>query len=315
LTERTVNQLITALRAEKEEDAGLSGRWKRDVKNDLKMFSDVFGERMVGAITTEEILTWIRELQKTRGFAWKRRNHLRDMVVGLFLYAQAQGSLPADRITAAEHVPRLKEPKIRKSRSVFTPNEMRAWIANIKPRYRPWLLICGFSSVRSEEVAPDPDSHKDPLRWEDIKWKKAKPYIHVRRETSKVNEDRNVPMPENLIAFLEEYRDRTGVICPGEQPSKRETSRLGKIACAEIDGRVVPIKWRKNALRHTVISARLAIVKKRAQVAEEAGTSEKKIRTNYNEGMDEEDAAAWFAIMPKGRAQNLLPFTYEEKAS
>lgn len=304
LTEKTVAELVKALRAEKDEMA-LSGRRKRDLKNDLSKFETKFGATLIADVTADEILGWLRDLQAEQGFDWKRRNHLRDIVVCLFNYAKAKGYLPQDRNTAADAVPRLPEPKDRKKViETFTPQEMCAWIANIKPEFRPWLLICGFVPIRSEEVAPDKKSNKDPLRWED--YKPAKGYFKVRRETSKVGESRIVPVPANLAAFLEDYRGFTGPICPGEQPSKRETSRLGRISSCQIDGEVVRLTWKQNALRHTCISALLGLGITRAQVAERGGTSEAKIRKHYNEAMDEDEAKAWFAIMPD-RAQNILP--------
>jgi hypothetical protein len=198
----------------------------------------------------------------------------------------------------------MKKPRRKTAPEIFTPAEMRAWIANIRPKFLPWLLVCGFSTIRSEEVAPDPSSNKDPLRWEDFLW--AKRLIRVRQESSKVDEQRFVPIPDNLFEWLRPWHDATGRVCDAEQPSKYETGRLGKISGAEIDGRWVKLKWKQNALRRTSISARLAIVKKRGQVAEEAGTSEQKIKEHYLHVMEEEQAQAWYAISPD-RAQNILP--------
>jgi hypothetical protein len=212
--------------------------------------------------------------------------------------------LPQDRDTSAQRVPALEEPRRTSPITIYSSAEMSAWIANIKPHYLPWLVICGFATVRSEEVAPDKDTNKDPLRWEDFQWKKKR--IRIRRETAKTGEPRYVPMPDNLIAWLEPWRNEIGVVCPHEQPSKRETGRLSKITGCEINGRWVQLKWKPNALRHTVISSRLAITQNRAKVAEEAGTSEAKIRKHYHEVMDEEQARSLYEIWPE-RAQNILP--------
>jgi hypothetical protein len=303
IVEKKVEEVAVALKAEVGE-RDLSGRFKRDVRNDLARFEAAFAGRLISEVTPEEILAWLRAEQAAAGFGWKRRNHLRSAAVYLFSHAKRMSWLPHDRLTAAESVKPLEEPKKRGPITTYTSDEMRAWIANIRPRFLPWLLICGFATVRSEEVSSDPQTNKDALRWSDFRWKKK--FISIRRETSKVGEPRHVPMPANLIAWLEPWHDATGLVCPGEQPSKTETGRLGRITGTEIDGRWVQMGWRPNALRHTVISARLAIVKNRAQVAEEAGTSEVKIRKHYNEPMEEDLARAWFAIEPE-RAQNILP--------
>lgn len=306
-----VHALIVAIQAEKDE-ADLSGRWKRDVKNDLKWLDEAFGERDIAEISSDEILDRLRALQKERGFDWKRRNHLRDKAVLLWLYAQEREILPLDRKTAAEIVSRLPKPRRTAKISTYSPTEMLAWITNIRPKYLPWLLVGGFSGVRSEEIAPDPESNKDPLRWEDFRWEKR--YISIRPETAKVRDQpRHVPISDNLFAWLEPWHHATGLVCAPPQPSSKETARLGRITGAEIDGRWVQLKWRPNALRHTCISALLGLrdangvqINSISHVAEICGTSEKKIRTNYLEPMDAEEAAAWFQMMPPHRPENVL---------
>lgn len=56
------------------------------------------------------------------------------------------------------------------------------------------------------------------------------------------------------------------------------------------------VEWDKNALRHSFISYRLALVKSTAQVALECGTSEQKIFENYRELVEEKEAEKWFQI-------------------
>lgn len=305
IAERSVAEMIDSLLAEKAE-ADLSGRRKRALRNDLDLFRARFGERFIAEISSDEILQWVRDLQAAANFAWKRRNDLRDAAVCLFLAAQAKGFLPNDRRTAAEIVPRLPKPRGPRLVSTYSPDEMRAFIANIQPHFLPWLLICGFSGIRSEEVAPDKTSNKDGLRWEDFKW--AKSYVFIRSETAKVRDQtRHVPISPQLASWLEPWQKARGLVCPGEQPSKRETGRLGAITGADIDGRWVVAKWKQNALRHTYISAMLALstagdppqpVHSRGYIAEICGTSEAKIKTNYREPMEAEQAAAWLAILP-----------------
>jgi hypothetical protein len=292
--EKSVEFVVDFVVAEVEE-RNLSSRFIRDIRNDGKLIKAWFGPRAIADVLTEEILAKIRARQAEEKFAWKRRNHLRDAFVYIWRIARRMSWLPKDRDTAAQGIAPLEEPRSWSPVLTYTPEEMQFWIGHINQRYLPWLLVCGFSMVRSEEVAPHPNDSKDRLRWSDFHW--AKKYVRIRREVSKTGrkkpEPRNVPMPDNLIAWLAPWREATGFVCDGEQPSKRETSRLGRLAKA----RGLP-GWKKNALRHTSISARLGIVHDRARVAEEAGTSEDKIRKNYNEGFDEDQAQAWYAIMP-----------------
>ena len=119
-------------------------------------------------------------------------------------------------------------------------------------------------------------------------------------------------MSDTLIAWLMPFRDRTGFVCEGEQPSKRETSRLTQLAIEK----GLPYRWKNNALRHTGISVLLGRTHDRNAVAEAAGTSPGKIRKNYNEGFDEDQVAAWDALLPDyASGRNILPFWQNRAAS
>jgi hypothetical protein len=59
------------------------------------------------------------------------------------------------------------------------------------------------------------------------------------------------------------------------------------------------LEWPHNALRHSYISYRIAVVQSAAQVALEAGNSPTIIFKHYRELVTKEAAAQWFGIMPK----------------
>lgn len=58
------------------------------------------------------------------------------------------------------------------------------------------------------------------------------------------------------------------------------------------------MKWKKNALRHSFISYRLAEIQAAAQVALEAGNSPQIIFQHYRELVRPKDAKSWFSITP-----------------
>ena len=60
--------------------------------------------------------------------------------------------------------------------------------------------------------------------------------------------------------------------------------------------------WKRNALRHSFISYRVAAIQNVAQVALEAGNSPQMIFRHYRELVRPADAVKWFAIMPLGDA-------------
>jgi hypothetical protein len=59
------------------------------------------------------------------------------------------------------------------------------------------------------------------------------------------------------------------------------------------------LEWPRNVLRHSFISYRIAVVKSADQVALEAGNSPAIIFKNYRELATDDEAAAWFNILPK----------------
>jgi Zn-dependent membrane protease YugP len=67
------------------------------------------------------------------------------------------------------------------------------------------------------------------------------------------------------------------------------------------EGRAAPNlkNWPHNALRHSYVSYRLALIANAAQVAEECGHSVQIMKQNYRELVTRAEAVKWFAVMPK----------------
>ena len=66
--------------------------------------------------------------------------------------------------------------------------------------------------------------------------------------------------------------------------------------------------WKRNGLRHSYISYQLALTKKVHEIAMDAGNSETIIFKNYRELVTEEEARAWFSILPSDEA-NIIPIS------
>jgi integrase len=93
---------------------------------------------------------------------------------------------------------------------------------------------------------------------------------------------------DNLKSWLLPHRKNTGKVCPFENTTKQ----LLKLAAK------AKIKWKKNALRHSCISYRIAECGDVPRVSDESGNSVKVIRTNYLRRVKPAVAAEWFGIMP-----------------
>ena len=62
-----------------------------------------------------------------------------------------------------------------------------------------------------------------------------------------------------------------------------------------------------NALRHSFISYRLAIIKNVHQVSLEAGNSPQMVFAHYRQLVTETQATEWFGIVPQKDWKNVLP--------
>jgi integrase len=208
--------------------------------------------------------------------------------VTFFRWCVRQGYLPYGEATAAE---RLEKPQVVRSiPSTYTPTDLRALLAAVKRPYLPWLALAAFAGLRTEEVCPDPKSGKSGVAWEDFQWDRD--ILIIRPETAKTGHRRVVPILPALRSILEPLRasGSVGPHLPPHTPPKggklAETTRLGNV----IGG------WKRNALRHSWISYRAALVGL-ARTSMEAGNSESEARKSYNDAKGGDEAEEWFGIM------------------
>lgn len=183
------------------------------------------------------------------------------------------------------------KPVVRAIPAIYTAEELRVLLEAVKPAYLPWLALSAFAGMRTEEVAPIKHSDKPPLDWSDFHWDRD--LIIVRPETAKTGRRRVVPILPALEAWLRPIAKESGRLSPRIPPSAgegrvmAETTRLGKL----IGG------WKRNALRHSWITYRAALVGI-AQTSMEAGNSESEARRSYVDAAGPDMAEKWFTVLP-----------------
>ena len=69
--------------------------------------------------------------------------------------------------------------------------------------------------------------------------------------------------------------------------------------------------WKRNALRHSFISYRLAVLKDVAAVALEAGNSPTMIFRNYRALVTESEGKTWFSIAPEAITNIVTPHSLQ----
>ncbi len=199
-------------------------------------------------------------------------------VTGLFRFAARLRYIPR---TLADEVAELDKPKPEAaSAEVFTPGELAAILAQIPEELIPSFVLGAFAGLRPAEISR--------LDWSDIRLDQR--VLIVGAHQAKTASRRVVPLATNLVAWLAP-RVGQGRICPVETPGwmAQKFSDAAKLA---------GIPWKRNALRHSFISYRLALTADPARVATESGNSAAMVHKHYKALVTESEGKAWFDIRP-----------------
>ncbi len=282
--EASVPEVVEHLLKSKKQD-GVSERHLAQLRSVLRRFAAAHPGQILD-VTGPDIDTWLRGLKVSA----TSRNSMLTYVKVLFSFALTHNYLPEGRKTAAEQLHKVKAAG--GDVEIFTPEQLRTILHAAPPRLVPLLAIGAFSGIRMAELAR--------LDWTAVNLERG--HIEVRAGQAKTASRRLIPITDNLRAWLTPL-ERTGRVIVSSQLQK-EASALA---------RALKIGWPHNVLRHSFISYRIAAVKSADQVALEAGNSPAIIFKHYRELATSEQAAEWFAILPKpGQWQNT--FLYDPKA-
>jgi integrase len=171
--------------------------------------------------------------------------------------------------------------------TIYTPQEIKAILETAKGWQMPFIAIGAFSALRASEIYR--------LDWSQIELidQSGESFIEVRSiENTKSDQRRRlVPISDNLKAWLKTCQQKSGPICPlgiKKRPEKHIVATIKQAGVA----------FKKNALRHSGISYRVAHTGDIARVADDSGNSVSIIRSNYLRRVKQSQAAEWFNIMP-----------------
>ena len=258
-----------------------SARYLGDLRKRLTVFAAAF-QCDLADVTPEQIRLW------ADGHEWGTRTRFNSLsqIKTLFRFARARGyyAREEDALAGVEFA-KGNGGEI----GIFTPAEMRRLLAVAKPEIVAFLAIGAFAGLRTAEIVR--------LDWSKVNI--AKRFIEVTAQTAKTASRRIVPMSDNLAAWLAPYAQADGPVCPLVRPEKHSS---------EVTGRAAKVAWKRNGLRHSFISYRLAVTKNTASVALEAGNSPAMVFSHYRELVHDEQAAEWFGILPTAtEATNVVP--------
>lgn len=267
-----VPDLVAAFVASKELStrfgAPASDRYVRDIRSRLERFVETM-QIDAHDLTAPRIEEWAAQLSGRNRF-----NSLR-IIRTLLKWGQKRGHLlpgplPTDPLDIAHRDTDAPE--------IFTPAELRKLLKAARPEMVPCLALGAFAGLRTAEI--------ERLDWSEVKMDRA--HIEVTAGKAKTASRRLIPILPALRAWLEISPQKKGRIWPFVD-SARQVNLLSAAA---------GVPWKHNALRHSFVSYRLAVLQDTARVALEAGNSPQMIFGHYRELVTPQEAEAWFGILP-----------------
>jgi integrase len=290
---RNIPQIIEELLAKRT----MGAMWRRVLGKMLERFAAKFTGPLA-SLQSREVDDWLDGLG---GGLRTRRNH-RAAVENLVNFAKSRGYVRKDWDTLSSvSDPKPPPPQV----NLFTPDELvrllnLAETSKAGRKLVPLIAITAFAGVRRGEMVGEKLEHID---WAHIDFEAKS--IYVSHGAAKTGEDRAVDMPDNLIAWLEPYRRPHGQIC--------SLANSCTAFCRLRHKAGIPPK--KNGLRKSFISYKLALTRDINGVADQAGNSPSIIRKHYKRTSTrmKQDAERWFSIAPV-RAEVLPLFAWAKGA-
>lgn len=173
---------------------------------------------------------------------------------------------------------------------IFTPAEVSKLLKKADGELALFIMIGAFGGLRGAET--------QRLDWSEIDLQDN--LIEVKAGNAKTDVRRLVPIKPSLTAWLKPHQKKSGPVCPLKSLPNYLIRLINSINkdlpkdAPETDC----MKWKKNGLRHSYISYRVAECADAARVANESRNSPAIIKANYLKRVKPAQAAEWFAIMP-----------------
>ncbi|PYI86183.1 MAG: hypothetical protein DME26_09545 [Verrucomicrobia bacterium] len=274
---------------EAKEREGASKFYMKVLRFYLGRMADEF-HCQLRSVTTSQLADFLRNMDVSA----RSKNNARQTIGAFFKYCRQRGWLPKDQ-DGISMVPKFKEKA--GDIEIFTPQEIANFLTYSRQEMVPFLAIGAFAGLRSAEI--------ERLDWSEIHL--VERFIEVKAAKSKTASRRVVPMTENLAKWLAPHAEKEGRVVPFDNVNKQigwlvEDTTAGMKAAAKKEKKdpekVKAAVWKKNALRHSFISYRVADTQNVNQVALECGNSPGVIFKHYRELVRLAEAKKWFSIQP-----------------
>jgi integrase len=275
--------------------AGCSAVHIHDLETRLGQFSKAFVLPII-AVSAPLVQQWIYGMknQKTKqATAGRTKENMLRQIVSLFNFARRQKYVPAELALELSEIstPRKQHAPI----GIYTPDEMRAMLAEADAAIVPALAIAAFAGLRLAEVSR--------LDWCEVRL--SEKLIVVGAENAKTAARRLVPIGDNLAVWLAPYSKGFGPVNPCQEKLRGNVGHALGLRCERAAARA-KVAWKRNGFRHSYISYRVAMLKDVPAVALECGNSPQVIFSNYRALATDAEAKAWFSIQPPKQDENVV---------
>jgi site-specific recombinase XerD len=296
-----ITDFLLVKKARTKKGHGASERYMADLDGRLSRFSEDC-KKDCANVTTADVQDWLDGLKvDKKSISPQSYRNFRAVLHSLFAFAAKRNYCANNPVSATEKIDRGE-----KDIEVFTPVEIERLLESARvnhPDYLPCLAIGAFAGLRSAEI--------ERLDWADVDL--VKKQIVLARTKTKTASRRVVPILDNLLAWLQPYASRTGLVWT-QGPEcfyKRQQSIAAATEVKADESKGIkaqkPVPWKANALRHSYASYRYAQTGDAGKVAGEMGNSAAVIFGHYRELVkDTKQAERWFAVKPESPA-NVLP--------
>ncbi len=256
---------------------GCSKRHIEAQRSHTGQFFRHIGGAMSDLVTRESIQAFI---DSKKAVDPRTKKNLLDAIKAMMAFGKSKRYVPRDW-EEAEHVslPAIKPKEVK----IYTAEELKKLLIAAPERYRHILALAAFTGIRSSEL--------EALDWKHIRLMEDDPAdrlivldLDVTEEASK----RTIQITDQLY----------GIICgPYKTQGKLWTGTHDEFYLMQQKiAKAAGVVWKQNALRHTCISAKVAVTKDVPQVAYESGNSVAMIKKHYLSLMTQTAAKEWFAI-------------------
>ena len=252
---------------------GLSAKYVLTARWTLRHLVDEFGKIPLDDLDAGALDRW---MESRSSLTNRSRNTCRVIMVAFGNFLKKRRYLAADRPTVFDGMSVWKDEIV--PVTLYTPDEMQSLLSKAGETLLPYLVIGAFAGLRNIEVTR--------LDWSHIRLERG--FIECEASMTKTRRRRLVPITENLRAWLQPIAQSSGHVVP-----HRDVATALDYFCKKIG-----TTWKRNALRHSYISYRLALMPDTARVALECGNSPNIIFQHYRELVMPDHAQAWFNILP-----------------